>query len=112
MLGIEHIPHRPVVFAGNHSRYALLDLPFMMGELWMRRRIVIRGLGEHLHYSIPVWRDLLTIAGMVRRTREHVRAVMRNGQNILVFQAGQARCGRGADRTTGCCGRSGWASRG
>jgi 1-acyl-sn-glycerol-3-phosphate acyltransferase/ketosteroid isomerase-like protein len=99
VLGIEHIPHRPVVFAGNHSRYALLDLPLMMGELWMRRRIVIRGLGEHLHYSIPVWRDLLTMAGMVRGTREHVRALMRDGQNILVFPGGSGEVwkGRGQD---------------
>ena len=99
VLGIEHIPHRPVLFAGNHSRYALLDLPFMMGELWMRRRIVIRGLGEHAHYAIPVWRDLLTMAGMVRGTREHVRALMRDGQNVLVFPGGSGEVwkGRGQD---------------
>ena len=29
VLGIERIPHRPVLFVGNHSRYALLDLPLM-----------------------------------------------------------------------------------
>jgi 1-acyl-sn-glycerol-3-phosphate acyltransferase len=99
VLGIEHIPHRPVLFAGNHSRYALLDLPLMMGELWSRRRIVIRALGEHAHYAIPVWRDLLTMAGMVRGTREHVRALMRDGQNILVFPGGTGEVfkGRGQD---------------
>ena len=99
VLGIEHIPHRPVLFVGNHSRYAFLDLPFMMGELWVRRRIVTRGLGEHAHYAIPVWRDLLTMAGMVRGTREHVRALMRDGQNVLVFPGGSGEVwkGRGQD---------------
>ncbi len=99
MLGIEHIPHRPVVFVGNHSRYALLDLPLMIGELWMRRRIVIRPLGEHAHYSLPVWRDLLEMGGMVRGTRANVRALMRDGQNIMVFPGGTGEVfkGRGRD---------------
>jgi 1-acyl-sn-glycerol-3-phosphate acyltransferase/ketosteroid isomerase-like protein len=99
MLGVEHIPHRPVLFVGNHSRYALLDLPLMIGELWMRRRIVIRPLGEHAHYALPVWRDLLEMGGMVRGTRAHVRALMRDGQNILVFPGGTGEVfkGRGQD---------------
>jgi 1-acyl-sn-glycerol-3-phosphate acyltransferase len=99
VLGLEHIPHRPVLFVGNHSRYAFLDLPVMMDELWTRRRIAVRALGEHAHYAIPVWRDLLTMAGMVRGTREHVRALMREGQNILVFPGGTGEVfkGRGHD---------------
>ena len=88
VLGIERIPHRPVLFVGNHTRYSFLDLPFMMGELWTRRRIIVRGLGDHAHYAIPVWRDLLTMGGMVRGTREPVRALMCDGQNILVFPGG------------------------
>jgi 1-acyl-sn-glycerol-3-phosphate acyltransferase len=97
--GIERIPHRPVLFAGNHTRYAFLDLPFMMSELWTRRRIMVRSLGEHAHYAIPVWRDLLTMAGMVRGTRENVRSLMRDGQNILVFPGGTGEVfkGRGQD---------------
>jgi 1-acyl-sn-glycerol-3-phosphate acyltransferase len=99
VLGIEHIPHRGVLFVGNHSRYALLDLPVMMGELWVRRRIAVRALGEHAHYAIPVWRDLLTMGGMVRGTRKNVRALMREGQNLLVFPGGTGEVfkGRGED---------------
>jgi len=88
VLGIERIPHRPVLFVGNHTRYAFLDLPLMMSELWTRRRITVRGLGDNAHYAIPVWRDLLTMGGMVRGTRDNVRAMMRDGQNILVFPGG------------------------
>jgi 1-acyl-sn-glycerol-3-phosphate acyltransferase len=99
VLGLGHIPHRGVLFVGNHSRYALLDLPVMMGELWARRRIVVRALGEHAHYAIPVWRDLLTMGGMVRGTRKNVRALMREGQSILVFPGGTGEVfkGRGQD---------------
>ncbi len=88
VLGLERIPHRPVLFVGNHTRYSFLDLPFMISELWTRRRIIVLGLGDHAHYAIPVWRDLLTMGGMVRGTRENVRALMRDGQNILVFPGG------------------------
>ena len=88
VFGIERIPHRPVLFVGNHTRYGFLDLPLMMSELWTRRRIIVRGLGDHAHYAIPVWRDLLAMGGMVRGTRENVRALMRAGQSILVFPGG------------------------
>jgi 1-acyl-sn-glycerol-3-phosphate acyltransferase len=99
VLGIEQIPDRPVLFVGNHTRYSFLDLPLMMGELWTRRRIVVRGLGDHGHYAIPIWRDVLTRAGMVRGTRENVRVLMREGQSVLVFPggAGEVFKGRGQD---------------
>ena len=48
------------------------------------RGICLRGLGDHGHYRIPVWRNLLERSGMVRGTRENVRALMRDGQHILL----------------------------
>ena len=60
----------------------------MMAEIWKRRRLAIRGLGEHAHYAVPLWRDLLAKAGMVRGTRDNVRALMRDRQTILVFPGG------------------------
>ena len=86
--GIEHIPDGGVLFVGNHTILGFMDLPFMMAELWKRRRITARGLGEHAHYAIPVWRDVLGMCGMVRGTRENVRALMKAGQNVLVFPGG------------------------
>jgi 1-acyl-sn-glycerol-3-phosphate acyltransferase len=86
--GIERLPNRGALYVGNHTIYSFLDLPFMIGELWTRRRIVLRGLGDHAHYAIPVWRNLLDLGGMVRSTRENVRALMANGQNVLVFPGG------------------------
>src|SRR3954470_7368102 len=60
----------------------------MMAEIWKRRRLAVRGLGEHAHYRIPLWRDLLKAGGMVRGTRDNVRALMRERQNVLVFPGG------------------------
>jgi 1-acyl-sn-glycerol-3-phosphate acyltransferase len=86
--GIENIGDGGVLLVGNHTIYGFLDLPFMMAELWKRERITVRGLGEHAHYAIPVWRDVLAMCGMVRGTRDNVRALMRDGQNVLVFPGG------------------------
>ena len=86
--GVERIPERGAMFVGNHTLFGLVDVPFMTTELWRRRGIRLRGLGDHGHYKIPVWRNLLERSGMVRGTRENTRALMRDGQHILVFPGG------------------------
>ena len=86
--GIDNLPDDGSLLVGNHTIYGFLDLPFMMAEVWKRRRIAVRGLGEHAHYAVPVWRDLLGACGMVRGTRDNVRALMRDRQTILVFPGG------------------------
>ena len=86
--GIGNLPDDGSLLVGNHTIYGFLDLPFMMAEVWKRRRIAVRGLGEHAHYAVPVWRDLLGACGMVRGTRDNVRALMRDQQTILVFPGG------------------------
>jgi 1-acyl-sn-glycerol-3-phosphate acyltransferase len=86
--GVERIPDRGALFVGNHTLFGLIDVPFMATQLWRRRRIRIRGLGDHAHYRVPVWRNLLERSGMVRGTRENTRALMRDGQHILVFPGG------------------------
>ena len=86
--GMGNIPGDGSLLVGNHTIYGFLDLPFMMAEVWKRRRIAIRGLGENAHYAVPVWRDLLGQCGMVRGTRDNVRALMRDHQTILVYPGG------------------------
>ena len=88
LYGLDHLPADGSLLVGNHTIYGLLDVPFMMAEVWKHRRLAIRSLGEHAHYAVPIWRDLLTAGGMVRGTRENVRALMRGRQTILVFPGG------------------------
>lgn len=85
--GIERIPDRGVLFVGNHTLYGLIDVPFMVAELW-KREIQVRPLGDHGHYAIPVWRNLLEMCGMVHGKRGNVRVLMREGQNVLVYPGG------------------------
>jgi len=87
LYGVDSL-REPMLLVGNHTIYGLVDVPFMAAELWRQRRIAVRGLGEHGHYAIPGWRDLLEAGGMVRGTRENVRVLMRERQNILVYPGG------------------------
>jgi 1-acyl-sn-glycerol-3-phosphate acyltransferase len=95
LYGVENMPSTGSLLVGNHTIYGFLDLPFMMAEIFKRRRLAIRGLGEHAHYAVPVWRDLLAVGGMVRGTRDNVRALMRDRQTILVFPGGSREVNKG-----------------
>ena len=88
LYGIENVPESHALLVGNHTIYGFLDLPFMMAALWQERGISVRGLGEHGHYGIPVWRDFLAKCGMVRGTRANCGELMRRGENVLVFPGG------------------------
>ncbi|MFI5301828.1 MAG: lysophospholipid acyltransferase family protein, partial [Polyangiales bacterium] len=66
----------------------LLDIPFLFAELFERHDILLRGLGDHVHFRIPLWRDLLLKLGAVDGTRAECARLMRAGESILVFPGG------------------------
>lgn len=86
--GIEHVPDSGSLLVGNHTIYGLLDVPFMIAELWKRRQIAVRFLGAHGHYAFPAWASLLERYGMVRGTRANTHELMRRGETIVVFPGG------------------------
>ncbi len=87
--GLEHIPDaRPLLFVGNHTLFGVLDAPLLFAELYERKRIVLFSLGDHLHFQVPLWRDLLGRFGAVDGTRENCAALMRAGHAVLVFPGG------------------------
>lgn len=87
--GLEHLrPGRPALLVGNHTVMGLLDAPLMVLGLFERRGIVVRSLGDHLHFRIPGWRTLLAHYGVVEGTRESCRSLMCAGATVLVFPGG------------------------
>lgn len=87
--GIENVPKRGgFLLAGNHSVYGVLDVPLMAAEIYEQRGRFVRGLGDHAHFSVPIWRDLLVRFGTVRGTRENCAELMDAGEPILVFPGG------------------------
>lgn len=44
---VEHLSTDGSLLVGNRTIYGLLDVPCVMAEIWKRRRLAIRSLGEH-----------------------------------------------------------------
>ena len=87
--GLEHVPKdRPLLFVGNHQIFGFLDAPLLFYELYLKKDIFLRSLGDHLHFMVPGWRELLHRSGVVDGTPENCRALLAEGECILVFPGG------------------------
>jgi 1-acyl-sn-glycerol-3-phosphate acyltransferase len=88
-VGLDRIPdERPLLFVGNHTLFGVLDVPLMFRELWRKKGIFPRALGDHGHFDIPVWGDFLKRFGVVDGTRENCTRLMQQGECVLVFPGG------------------------
>ena len=83
LYGLDRLPADGSLLVGNHTIYGLLDVPFMVAEVWKRRRIVIRGLGEHAH-----------CAGAARRPRAPARTARAASAPRVGRRRGDARRAR------------------
>lgn len=87
--GIEHVPRRgAVLLAGNHTIYGVLDVPMLALELYEKTGRVVRALGDHFHFDLPIWRDVVERVGAVRGTRENCARLLDEGEAVLVFPGG------------------------
>lgn len=88
-LHAERVPRdRPVLFIGNHTLMGVLDTPLLMLGIHERTGHYPRSMADDFHYSIPIWRDMLTHFGAVQGSRDACRALMRDGASLLVFPGG------------------------
>lgn len=89
IFGLDHIAaDRPSLLVGNHTIYGILDVPHLALAIYRRHGVFLRSLGDHLHFQIPGWGDLLKSFGTVVGTRENCAKLMQSGQHILVFPGG------------------------
>jgi len=87
--GVEHLPvERPALLAGNHTIGGVLDAPLLVLAVHDARGVFQRSVGDHLHFQIPGWRDLLARFGVVEGSPAAVGALMRAGEWIVVFPGG------------------------
>jgi 1-acyl-sn-glycerol-3-phosphate acyltransferase len=85
----ERVPaDRGVLLVGNHTLFGVLDVPLLTLGLYRLRGVYPRALGDHLHFHVPIWRDLLWRLGVVDGTPDNCHALMAAGETILVFPGG------------------------
>jgi 1-acyl-sn-glycerol-3-phosphate acyltransferase len=77
-----------VLLAGNHTVYGLIDIPMLGIEILNGTGRLVRGLGDHTHFALPIWRDALRRLGAVRGTRENCAELFVKGEAVLVFPGG------------------------
>jgi 1-acyl-sn-glycerol-3-phosphate acyltransferase len=88
-IGTEHVPRRgPVLLTGNHTLYGLVDIPMLGLEIYEKTGRTVRGLADHNHFALPIWRDLLRGIGAVRGTRKACARLFEAGEAVLVFPGG------------------------
>ena len=88
-IGLEHVPREgAVLIAGNHTIYGLVDIPMLGLAILNETGRLVRGLGDHNHFAVPIWRDVLRRLGAVHGTRENCAALFAKGEAVLVFPGG------------------------
>ena len=88
-IGLEHVPAKgAVLLTGNHTIFGLLDIPMLGIALLEHTGRLVRGLGDHNHFAVPIWRDVLARLGVVRGTRENTAALFEQGEAVMVFPGG------------------------
>ncbi|HEX4362469.1 MAG TPA: lysophospholipid acyltransferase family protein [Pseudonocardia sp.] len=87
--GLDRIPaDGAVLLVGNHTVLGMLDMPLMLGEIHRVTGRFVRGMADHAHFAVPVWRDVLVRQGGVRGTPENCRALLGAGEAVLVYPGG------------------------
>lgn len=89
VLGLENLkPGGPYLFVGNHTIYGVMDVGLYAAELYIKKDIYLRGLGDFYHFKVPGWGDFLKALGAVVGTPEECSRLMREGWNVVVFPGG------------------------
>lgn len=87
ILGAENIPEQPCLFVGNHSLFALDG--WVVGPLFIKElHRFPRGLGDKFLFANPRLGEFLLKRGGVLGHPEVCSALMKAGEDLLVFPGG------------------------
>lgn len=86
--GLENIDFtKPVLFVSSHSLYSIVDVLVFAG-IWRQTGELVRGLGDRMHFQLPLWRKLVGNLGLVLGDQKIAESLLNDGQNVLVFPGG------------------------
>ena len=88
-LGTENLnSQKPAMYVGNHTIYGVLDSPILIDYLFNEHKIAVVSLADHMHFHIPIWKEVVKRVGGVDGIQEYAKEAMRQGYSILVFPGG------------------------
>ncbi|OTG66502.1 lysophospholipid acyltransferase family protein [Acinetobacter silvestris] len=88
-LGAENLVlNQPAMYVGNHTIYGVLDSPMLIDYLFHEHKIAVVSLADHVHFHIPLWRDMVKRVGAIDGVQAYAREAMQQGYSILVFPGG------------------------
>lgn len=88
-LGTENlVPNQPAMYVGNHTLYGVLDSPILIDYLFNEHKIAVVSLADHVHFHIPLWREMVKRVGAIDGVQAYARQAMQQGYSILVFPGG------------------------
>lgn len=88
LVGVNHLPSGPAVFVGNHTIYGFLDAAVLLEWMFHEQGVLLRSMGDHVHFQIPVWRELFLAAGVVDGNRDAADQLLAEGHSLLIFPGG------------------------
>lgn len=88
-LGTENIvANKPAMYVANHTIYGVLDSPIIIDYLYNQHNIAVVSMADHMHFHVPVWKEVVKRVGGVDGVQEYAREAMQQGYSILVFPGG------------------------
>ncbi|MFW1860069.1 lysophospholipid acyltransferase family protein [Acinetobacter defluvii] len=88
-LGAENLnSEKPAMYVGNHTIYGVLDSPILIDYLFNEHKVAVVSLADHMHFHIPIWKEVVKRVGGVDGIQEYAKEAMRQGYSILVFPGG------------------------
>ena len=79
---------RPALLVGNHTITGILDTPFLVEHCLLNEGVMLRSLGDKVHFHVPLWGRMLQSGGMVLASRENAAALMQRGDSMMLFPGG------------------------
>jgi 1-acyl-sn-glycerol-3-phosphate acyltransferase len=83
--GLENVDQkRPALYVGNHTLMGH-DVPPLILGLYTQKNIFLRGVGDRVHFRVPVWKSIVKQYGAFEGTRSAIHQLMmqRGGREVM-----------------------------
>ena len=74
----ENIPKdAPAMYVGNHTIYGMADAPSILNHLYSKHGQMVRGLGDTVNFTQPIWKSMAKWFGTIEGSRENCQKLIK-----------------------------------